>query len=147
MRYTGLLAGLIATACIAITGPAAAAVGRDGLPAPVIAVAASDVMVVAAANPHRFGGELLNRITKRKGKGWAWGWGRNRPDYGSPGGSSVDDVVDPVDDVIDLTDEVVEDIGGVEYVGEIVDPQDDGPLTLSEDELEECRLTQEVCAE
>jgi hypothetical protein len=144
MRYTGLLAGLIATACIALSGPAAA-VGRDGFPVPVTSGAASQALVVAAANPHRFGGELLNRIIKKK-KGKGWGWGRHRLDYGSPGGSS-DDVLDPVDDVIDLTEDVVEDTNEIEYVGEIVDADPDGPQAPSEDDLEECRLTQEVCAE
>lgn len=143
MRCTGLVAGFVAVVGISLAGAANAAVSGSDTDAPFQArVADENLIVLAAAWDNRPSfGELLNHIKSKAKKRKKWRGRFAEPSYGHPDAP----LEDGIGDVVDPTVELIDAAATVEI--EVDDPAPDSSPTLSDDELEACRLTQEVCAE
>jgi hypothetical protein len=145
MRCTGLVAGFVAVVGISLAGAANAAVSGSETDTPFQASVADEGLIVLAAawdNRPSFG-ELLNHIKSKAKKRKKWRGRFAEPSYGHPD----EPLEDEIDDVLDPTVEVIDAAATVEIEIEVDDPAPDSSPTPSDDELEECRLTQAVCAE
>lgn len=145
MRCMGLAAGFVAIVGISFAGAANAAVSGNDIDAPLQASVADEGLIVLAAawdNRPSFG-ELLNHIQNKAKKRKKWRGRFAEPSYGHP--DEPPEV--EIEDILDPTVEVIDAAATVEIEVEVDDPAPDGPPPQSDDELAECRLTQEVCAE